>query len=143
MLPNCYCTQFRRSAQALTKIYDEALKPEKIKVTQLSLLRMLARLGPATFQDLADEASLDKTTISRNVKILAAAGWVKIESNDDRRTKIITLTATGLKKLRTANRHWMRTQKKILASAKAVFLSNSNDPLTDTLNKLQSLSGSR
>ncbi|HAO41979.1 MAG TPA: MarR family transcriptional regulator, partial [Afipia sp.] len=88
MFTDCYCTQFRRSSRALTRLYDAALKDHGIRITQFSLLRALRRLGgAATFSELAEEVVLDTTTISRNVKVLAANGWVSFQNTDDGREK--------------------------------------------------------
>jgi len=45
MFTDCYCTKFRRASNALTRIYDAALRPVGLRITQFSLLRSLARLG--------------------------------------------------------------------------------------------------
>ncbi len=140
MFTECYCTQFRRSAQALKAIYDEELANEDIRITQLSLLRALDRMGSATVQELADEVALDKTTISRNVKVLDAARWVDFEPTEDLRQKRMKLSKRGVKKLASATVGWERAQKKVLKSALEIFSVPSGDPLIDTLEKLQHLS---
>lgn len=141
MFTECYCTQFRRSSRALTRLYDAALKDHDIRITQFSLLRALRRLGAATFRELAEEVVLDTTTISRNVKILDAAGWVTFDKTKDAREKKISLSKTGAKKLDAATASWRIAQNQILASAKEIFAAQKGDPLIDTLEKLQALSG--
>lgn len=140
MFTDCYCTQFRRSSRALKEIYDEALKSDGIRIAQFSLLRALDRMGSANVQELADEVVLDKTTISRNVKVLDAAGWVDFEPTEDLRQKRMKLSARGSKKLASATISWKRAQKKVLESALEIFSVPSGDPLIDTLEKLQQLS---
>lgn len=140
LFTDCYCTQFRRSAQALTVIYDSALKEEGIRITQFSLLRALNRMGSATVQELADEVVLDKGTISRNVKVLDAAGWVEFEPTEDQRLKRMKLSKQGADKLAIATACWKRAQKKVLKSALEIFKVPSGDPLINTLEKLQQLS---
>ena len=140
MYTDCYCTQFRRSARALTVIYDAALRTEGIRITQLSLLRALNRLGAATLQELAKEVVLNKTTISRNVKLLDTAGWVEFESTGDLRKKLVKLSSDGKEKLAKANLSWQKAQSKVLESALEIFSVSSGDPLNDTLEKLQQLS---
>ena len=108
-------------------------------LTQFSLLRALQRMGSATYRELADEVVLDKTTISRNVKVLDAAGWVKFEQTADLREKKITLSQAGQEKLLAATESWRKAQSKVLTSAKAMFALNGDDPLIDTLVKLQAL----
>ncbi len=142
MFTECYCTQFRRSSRALTRLYDAALKEHGIRITQFSLLRALRRLGgAATVSELAEEVVLDTTTISRNVKILAAAGWVSFRGTEDGREKKIRLSGTGARKIDTATPSWQAAQNRILASAKEIFAARRGDPLIDTLEKLQALSG--
>lgn len=141
MFTNCYCTQFRRSSRALTRLYDAALKDHGIRITQFSLLRALRRLGgAATFSELAEEVVLDTTTISRNVKVLAANGWVTFQNTDDGREKKIRLNSAGAKKIDAATPSWQIAQDQILASAKEIFAARKGDPLIDTLEKLQALS---
>ncbi len=142
MFTDCYCTQFRRSSRALTRLYDAALKDHGIRITQFSLLRALRRLGgAATFSELADEVVLDTTTISRNVKVLAANGWVSFQNTDDGREKKIRLSSAGGRKIDTATSSWQVAQDQILGSAKEIFAARKGDPLIDTLEKLQALSG--
>lgn len=142
MFTDCYCTQFRRSSRALTRLYDAALKDHGIRITQFSLLRALRRLGgAATFSQLAEEVVLDTTTISRNVKVLAANGWVSFQNTDDGREKKIRISNAGARKIDAATPSWQVAQDQILASAKEIFAARKGDPLIDTLEKLQALSG--
>ncbi|MFJ5298919.1 MarR family winged helix-turn-helix transcriptional regulator [Pseudomonas sp. NPDC088368] len=113
MFTECYCTQFRRSANALTSIYDEALRPAGLKITQLTLLRGLDRLKEATYNEVAAELSLDKTTISRNLKLLIEAGWVQTSSEGDARYKRASLTDEGRHVLRDAEPYWLTAQTQI------------------------------
>lgn len=139
MFTDCYGTQLRRSARALTRLYDEALKADGILLTQFSLLRALDRLGSATFHELAEEVALDKTTISRNVKVLDAAGWVAFESTEDLREKRILLSAAGAAKLEAATANWRVAQTRIRESAKEMFSKQGGDPLLEALEKFQIL----
>ena len=139
MFTDCYGTQLRRSARALTRLYDEALKGDGILLTQFSLLRALDRLGSATFHELAEEVALDKTTISRNVKVLHIAGWVEFENTEDLREKRILLSSAGAEKLATATANWRIAQNRIRESAKEMFSKQGGDPLIETLEKFQML----
>jgi DNA-binding MarR family transcriptional regulator len=137
MFTDCYCTQFRRSANALTGVYDDALRPVGLKITQFSLLRALERLGPATFTDIATEAALDKTTISRNLKVLINAGWVTVGSEDDARFKIATLSDAGLKMLRRAEPYWKVAQKQVEREVRKFMKGPANTQLLEALETLQ------
>ncbi|WP_144150609.1 MarR family winged helix-turn-helix transcriptional regulator [Paraburkholderia sp. BCC1885] len=137
MFTDCYCTQFRRSANALTSVYDEALRPIGLKITQFSLLRALERLKAATYTEIAAEAALDKTTISRNLKVLINAGWVTVSADEDARYKVAQLSADGKKMLRRAEPHWEVAQKKVENEVQRFMKGPANKRLLEALESLQ------
>lgn len=110
MYTDCYCTQFRRASNTLTRIYDDALRPAGLRITQFSLLRSVGRLGEATMTALSQESALDLTTISRNVKGMIDAGWIDVERSDDGREKILVLTEAGRGRIHAALPYWAQAQ---------------------------------
>jgi DNA-binding MarR family transcriptional regulator len=143
MFTECYCTQFRRSANALTSIYDEALRPVGLKITQLTLLRGLDRLGSATYNEIATELSLDKTTISRNIKLLIDAGWVEVSADEDARYKLAKLSPTGARVLKEAEPHWRTAQTQVEKELKKYLKGPAKDVLLQALETLQHVGGDR
>lgn len=143
MFTECYCTQFRRSANALTNIYDDALRPIGLKITQLSLLRSLDRLGSATYNEIAAELSLDKTTISRNIKLLIDAGWVRISGDEDARIKVASLSNEGIRMLKQAEPHWSAAQAKVERELKKYLKGPAKAVLLDALESLQQVGSER
>jgi DNA-binding MarR family transcriptional regulator len=138
MFTDCYCTQFRRASNALTKIYDEALKPVGLRITQFSLLRGLGRLGSATLTELAEEAALDLTTISRNVKLLIELGWVEVLPGEaDRREKLLKLNDAGRGMIRKAMPNWRKAQRRIEVHMKEFLKIPTEDRLLEALETLQ------
>ena len=139
MFTDCYCTQLRRAARALTALYDAVLMEDDIRVSQLALLRALDRMGSATVQELSEEVALDKGTISRNVKVLHAEGWVTFEPAKDMRLKRMALSRKGVAKLNSATLAWQQAQDKVREAAQAALSSASDDLLLDTLRTLKRL----
>lgn len=137
MFTDCYCTQFRRTANALTRIYDDALRPVGLRITQFSLLRGLARLGKATLTELAEEAALDRTTMSRNIKLLIEAGWVDVHPAADKREKLLSINASGHKTIASSMPHWAKAQKAVEAYTKKFIRTPINDSLLRALENLQ------
>ncbi|KQR78440.1 MarR family transcriptional regulator [Burkholderia sp. Leaf177] len=137
MFTECYCTQFRRSANALTSVYDNALRPVGLKITQLTLLRGLDRLGSATYNEIASELALDKTTISRNIKLLIDAGWVNVSSDEDARYKLATLSPAGARVLKEAEPYWRAAQKQVEKEVKKFLKGPAKAALLDALETLQ------
>jgi DNA-binding MarR family transcriptional regulator len=137
MFTECYCTQFRRSANAITHIYDDALKPVGLKITQHSLLRALDRLQAATYNEIAAEVALDKTTISRNVKVLIDAGWVVTSPDDDARYKVAKLSPSGIRMLREAEPYWREAQQRVEHEMKKYLKGPAKSVLLEALETLQ------
>ncbi len=98
----CLCTNARRAALALTSIYDEALAPHGLKVTQFSLLRAVERHGAPNLTGLSEATGLDRSTLGRNLRVLEAAGVVLLSAGDDQRDRVVTLTPKGRARVRAA-----------------------------------------
>lgn len=137
MFTDCYCTQFRRSANALTGVYDDALRPVGLKITQFSLLRALQRLEEATYTEIATEVALDKTTISRNLKLLIDAGWVDVTPKADARVKVARLSKEGAAKLRRAEPYWKRAQMRVERDVQKFMKGAAKERLLEALESLQ------
>lgn len=137
MFTDCYCTQFRRASNALTRIYDDALRPLGLRITQFSLLRGLGRLGEATSTQLAAELALDRTTISRNVKLLVDSGWVDVKEADDRRERVLSLNKAGRKVIADATPYWQRAQRRIEEGTETFLRAPAHGQLLRALEGLQ------
>ena len=88
----CACFNTRKAARAVTKFYDDVLAPSGLKATQLTMLGAISISGPTRMSDLADMLGLDKTTLTRNLKLLQADGLIDVAAGDDRRVRVATLT---------------------------------------------------
>src|SRR5512144_2341918 len=87
----CACGRLRRAARALTQLYDDAMAPSGLRVTQYSLLSALARRGPLHITELASAQLLDRTALSRNLDPLVAKGLVAIRPGRDARTREVAI----------------------------------------------------
>ena len=67
---NCYCTNLRRSANAISDFYDTALKEAGLTISQYYLLVNLSRLGTANITHWAEHVGLNRSTMVRNIKLL-------------------------------------------------------------------------
>jgi DNA-binding MarR family transcriptional regulator len=111
----CACGRLRRATRALTQLYDDAMAPAGLRVTQFSLLRTLAQHGRLRIVDLAERTLLDRTALSRNLDPLIERGFVRATQGRDARTREVTLTAEGQRELRRATPHWRRAQQAVRA----------------------------
>jgi DNA-binding MarR family transcriptional regulator len=109
----CLCANARRAALALTSLYDEALAPHGLKVTQFSLLHAVKRRTAPNLAVLAEATGLDRSTLGRNLRVLEASGLVALAPGDDGRDRVVTLTAPGAETLRAATRAWLVLQDRL------------------------------
>jgi DNA-binding MarR family transcriptional regulator len=101
----------RSAARHVTQLYDQALAPAGLRVTQFSILAKLKRLGPLTINGLAKDMVMDRTTLSRNVLPLERDGLLKIEAcAADGRAKELHLTKAGEKRLQAGREAWAQAQ---------------------------------
>jgi len=109
----CLCANARRAALALTSLYDEALAPHGLKVTQFSLLHAVKRRTAANLSELAEATGLDRSTLGRNLRLLEGAGLVLVSPGDDQRDRIVRLGERGMETLRAATRAWLQLQERL------------------------------
>ena len=68
----CLALRALSTARAVTRRYDAALRPSGLTITQFTLLISIARLKPVAISALADVLSMERTSLSRNLKPLEA-----------------------------------------------------------------------
>ena len=97
----------------MTRIYDAELRGTGLRSTQHSLLRLLDRVGEVRQGDLGEMASLEETTLTRNLRPLQKSGWVTIRPGADRREKLVAITEAGRTKVEQARPAWSRAQERM------------------------------
>ena len=109
----CMCASFRRTARALTRHYDRALRPLGLRATQFTALQALARAGALSQRHLGRLLVMDSTTLTRNLGVLRRRGWVARRRGRDRREWRLSLTPAGEARLRRALPRWERVQERL------------------------------
>ena len=112
LLP-CACANLRRAARAVTRLYNQELRSERIEITQFTILMALERAGEISQGKLGKLLALDSTTLTRMLELLEKRGWIQEKEGEDRRFRIIRLTAAGRAKLRQTLPHWKRAQDRM------------------------------
>ena len=108
----CIAMRLRLLNRVVTNLYDDALRPLDLKVSQLNLLVVTAKLGLAQPAKVCDILQLDTSTLSRNVERMRAKGWLEAVPGEDARTQPFRLTAQGRKLLERAIPAWERIQRR-------------------------------
>src|SRR3954468_9294072 len=92
---NCIAARLRLLNRVVTNFYDDALRPLGLKVSQLNLLIVTARLGLARPAQVCEIMQVDTSTLSRNVERMMVHGWLEVVPEEDARTQPFRLTAQG------------------------------------------------
>src|ERR1700712_4233638 len=88
----CLCDALRKATRAVTRMYDDALRPVGLRITQFSVLAHLAQHGEVRVRDLGAGLLLEETTLTRSLRPLEQQGWVQSRAGDDRREKYVSIT---------------------------------------------------
>ncbi|HWI07510.1 MAG TPA: MarR family winged helix-turn-helix transcriptional regulator [Solirubrobacteraceae bacterium] len=110
----CTCNQLRRATRGVTQLYDAALAATGVKVTQLPILVGLGSAGDLSVTTLADALALDRTTLTRNLKVLEDRGLVRTNlREDDARVRMVSLTLEGSRVLAGALVRWAEIHRAV------------------------------
>jgi DNA-binding MarR family transcriptional regulator len=107
----CNCLAVREAARHVTQFYDRFLAPVGLRTTQFAILAKLKGLGPMTINALAGHLVMDRTTLGRNILPLRRDGLITVvKGRSDGRSKQLSLTHAGAKRLHAAVKAWAQAQ---------------------------------
>lgn len=106
----CIAVRLRLLNRVVTNLYDDALRPLGLKVSQLNILIVTAKLGLARPAQVCEILQLDPSTLSRNVKPLQARGWLEVVPDEDARAQPFRLTPLGKRLIDKAVPAWEKAQ---------------------------------
>jgi DNA-binding MarR family transcriptional regulator len=109
----CACANLRRTARAVTRMYNQELRTTGLELTQFTLLMASNLTGETTQGDLGKLLALDTTSLTRMLRLLTKRGWIGVKAGDDRRQRLLRLTPSGRRKLLQCQPHWERAQEKL------------------------------
>ena len=106
----CIAVRLRLLNRVVTNLYDDALRPLGLKVSQLNILIVAAKLGLARPAQVCDILQLDTSTLSRNVERMRAHGWLEVVPDADARAQPFRLTEQGRWLIEKAVPAWEEAQ---------------------------------
>ena len=106
----CLAVRIRLLNRTVTNIFDEALRPLGVKVSQLNVLIVVAKLGPISPGSVARRLNMEKSTLSRNVERMRTHGWLKVSEGDSGGKQVLELGPPGRKLIEKALPSWKKAQ---------------------------------
>jgi DNA-binding MarR family transcriptional regulator len=107
----CTCANLRRADRVVSQLYDDALRPSGLRITQFTLLQALTLAPKISQKQLAELLAIDSTTLTRTLAPLRKKGWLRSVSGADRRELQLSLTAAGTQQYKRALPYWRTAQK--------------------------------
>jgi|SRR5262245_517763 len=115
IVEECIAVKLRLLTRAVTKIYNQALRPYGLTVSQMNILVATSYLGRAKQQDICQALHLEKSTLSRDLTRMRERGWVTESPSDDGRSSLLRVTGHGEKLLQNAIPAWTQAQQQAAA----------------------------
>ena len=125
----CVAGRLRMLNRVITNIYDDALRPLDLKVSQMNILVAAAKLGTARPVEVCEHLHLDVSTLSRNVERMRARGWLQVVPDEDGRSQPFRLTPEGRKLLGKAVPAWSEAQERVKKVLGAGFVDQLNQTM--------------
>jgi DNA-binding MarR family transcriptional regulator len=125
---SCVCLHARMTARAVTRAYDQALAPLGLEATQFTLLGAIMGDPEKSITALADRLALERSSLSRNLKLLQARGLIA-SSGVRGRAASFMVTPAGETLLAEALPVWSKVQRDSEDAMGAITWSVTRDTL--------------
>ena len=107
---NCIATRVRQLSRIITRVYDDAMRPLGITMSQYTLLTQLAQQDGITAVEIGTDLDIEKSTLSRNLKRLLALGHLTMDPPAGRRGRGLHLTPKGQDVIQRGYPVWKEAQ---------------------------------
>ena len=106
----CACATTRHIARLLTQLYDHFLRKAGVEAPQFALMVAIDKAERSHQSAIGRQCAMDRTTVSRNLKLLERKGWITSTRGRDRRERHVMLTRSGRKRLAAGRPEWRKAQ---------------------------------
>lgn len=107
---NCLTFNLQRATRSLMRGFEAAAKDSGLTAPQFTTLSLIAGYGQLGVTQIAEMLGTDRTTMTRNLDLLARKGWIAEVATEDGRLHVWTLTDAGRERLATALPVWRAFQ---------------------------------
>jgi len=111
----CFALQARKTANLLARVYNSALEPLGLEISQFSTLCAVALERSDSITELAGVLGVERSTLTRNLKVLERDGLIVL-SEPQGRGAIYRLTSKGSRMLSRALPLWNGVQARFSAA---------------------------
>jgi len=112
----CASFNFRRTARAVTQLYDAALQESGMRSTQFAILVGIAKNQPVSIGALAEVLTIDQTTLTRSLRLLKKESLITISVRSTMRQRFLEVTLKGERALARCLPLWRKAHKHFVAT---------------------------
>ena len=106
----CIAVRVRLINRVITALYDEALRPFGLRISQANILAAVAHMGESRPAEVSRILRIEKSTLSRDVELMKQKGWLESDPPLGGRNQTIRLTGQGKQLLGTIQPSWENAQ---------------------------------
>jgi DNA-binding MarR family transcriptional regulator len=139
---SCASFNFRRAARAVTRLYDQAFEPFGIRSTQFTILVGIAKSQPTSISALADLLVIDRTTLTRSLRLLKKQGLLSVSERSTKRQRFLSLTRKGERSLEVSLPAWRKIQDRFVQTLGDDYWTNFRNELEKLAHVALTLEGS-
>ena len=121
------------ASRAVTRLYDDALRPAGLRATQLVLLVAIGSGEAVSITALAKLIGMDRSTLTRNLAPLERDGLVRVGNEGWRRSRTIEITKKGSARSREALSFWEKAQNTLRQKLGAIKWADVRTDLDDLI----------
>ncbi len=129
---DCIGARIRMMNRKVSRIYDEAVRPLGIKFSQMNILTVVSLYAPIQPVEVGRVLSLEKSTLSRNVALMEANGWIESLPADGN-ALLLRVTRQGGELLKKAAPAWREAQKEV----KTLLGAQTSETILRSMNRIQ------
>jgi DNA-binding MarR family transcriptional regulator len=110
----CGSFNFRRTARAVTRLYDTAMQESGIRSTQFAILVGIAKSQPVAIGRLGGTLVIDATTLTRSLRLLKKEGLISLSDRAKMRQRFVSMTPKGEKVLARSLPAWRKVHQRFV-----------------------------
>lgn len=111
----CFGYRSRKAARAVTRAFNQRLKPLGLQITQFILLGVLYRADDRSIAALAEEVGVEPSAVLRNLRILEERGLVSNAGGRGRAGRQLRITEAGRALIADSIPAWKKAQADLAA----------------------------
>ncbi|MDH5301657.1 MAG: MarR family transcriptional regulator [Gammaproteobacteria bacterium] len=111
---SCLNIQMLRASHWVLKTYEDAYRPHGIRATQVPVLQLIAKHGPVSVKQIAEQSITERSVLSRKLSVMESNGWVAKINVKGTQERLYQVTDLGQQKLAAIEHVRCQTQQRLL-----------------------------